>query len=140
LKRVVLDTAVIAAAFRSRHGASNELLRLVAVGRVRPLATTALFLEYEAVLKRPEQRLATRLGVEQIDRILAALASATEPVAVHFRWRPQLTDPGDEMMLEAAINGHADALVTHNVRDFVRPAKRFGLPMVRPGELVKRLR
>ena len=131
---------MIAAAFRSRRGASNKLLRLVALGRMRTLLTTALFLEYEAVLKRPEQRLVTGLGIEQIDRVLAALASAAEPVAVHFRWRPQLADPGDEMVLEAAVNGRADALVTHNIRDFVRPAGRFGLPVVRPGELVKRLR
>jgi hypothetical protein len=64
------------------------------------LVTPALFLEYEAVLKRPEQRLAHGLGLKAIDRFLAALACACEPVEVSFQWRPQLTDPNDEMVLK----------------------------------------
>jgi hypothetical protein len=70
-----------------------------------PLATPALFLEYEAVLKRPEQRQAMQLTLAQVDDLLHALASAIEPVAIHFTWRPQLADPADEMVLEAAANG-----------------------------------
>lgn len=105
-----------------------------------PLVTPALFLEYEEVLKRPEQRLAHHLSLEDIDRFLAALASACEPVAVHFQWRPQLRDAGDEMVLEAAVNGHAEALVTHNARDFIPMAGRFGLRVLRPGELLTEIR
>ncbi|MGH8455277.1 MAG: PIN domain-containing protein, partial [Nevskiales bacterium] len=82
--------------------------------RLKPLVTTALFLEYEDVLKRPEHRLVTGLSEVQIDRFLAAFASASSPVKVHFRWRPQLNDASDELVLEAAVNGSADALVTHN--------------------------
>jgi len=37
---------------------------------------------------------------------------------VHLRWRPQLRDPDDGLVLEAAVNGRADALVTDNVKDF----------------------
>ena len=58
---------------------------------------------------------------------------------MRFRWRPQLADPGDEMVLEAAVGGRADALVTHNVRDFATAARRFGLEVARPGELVRRI-
>lgn len=138
--RIVLDTSVIATALRSASGAGNALLRLVAQRQLVPLVTSALFLEYEEVLKRPEQRLATHLDLEDIDRFLAALASACEPVTVHFRWRPQLRDAGDEMVLEAAVNGRADALVTHNVRDFMPTAERFGLRVSRPGELLAEIR
>src|SRR5436190_11789208 len=123
--RAVLDTSVLVAALRSRKGASNVLLRRVATGSLVPLVTTALFLEYEDVLGRAEQRLATGLGVEDIRRILAAFASAAEPVEVHFRWRPQLRDPADELVLEAAVNGRADALITHNTRDFAIAAERL---------------
>jgi len=134
--RIVLDTSIIVAALRSGSGASNALLRDVAAGHLRPLVTPALFLEYEAVLKRAEQRLVHRLELEAIDHFLAALASASEPVDIHFHWRPQLADPNDEMVLETAVNGRADALVTHNVRDFVKVAHRFGLRILRPGDVL----
>ena len=45
------------------------------------------------------------------------LGALIEPVEGHFQWRPQSRDPDDEMVLEAAINGWADALVTYNVAD-----------------------
>jgi putative PIN family toxin of toxin-antitoxin system len=138
--RVVLDTSVVAAAFRSRHGASNALLRAAVERRLEVLATTSLFLEYEAVLKRPEQRLASGLTMKQIDQVLAGLAALCEPVESHFRWRPQLVDAADEMVLEAAVNGRADALATFNLRDFAGAAKRFGLAVMRPAAILRMLR
>jgi putative PIN family toxin of toxin-antitoxin system len=138
--RVVLDTDVIVAALRSASGGSNAVLREAAHARITPLVTPALFLEYEAVLKRPEQRLVHGLGLRDIDRFLAALASGCEPVEVSFQWRPQLADPNDEMVLEAAVNGRADALITHNARHFEKGATIFGLRVLRPGELLKELR
>ena len=103
------------------------------------LATPALFLEYEEVLKRPAQRGAHGLDHGAIDAFLAALASAVEPVAVHIAWRPQLRDPSDEMVLEAAINGRADVIATFNVRDFA-PAARFGVSVRLPGDVLKEAR
>ncbi len=135
----MIDTSVVVAALRSRAGASNALLRHVAEGRVAALATPALFLEYEEVLKRPEQRAVHGLNGEQIERFLAALASAIEPVTVHIGWRPQLRDPSDEMVLEAAINGRADAVVTFNVRDFLPVTGQFGVSVLRPAEVLKRM-
>lgn len=128
---------MVVAAFRSRHGASNAVLGLVAQRRLIAVCTVALFLEYEAVLERPEHREAAALTIEMVDRLLAALASAMEPVENHFSWRPLLPDPGDEFVLEAAVNGRADAVVTHNVRDFVPAAGRFGVGVVRPGDFLR---
>ena len=96
------------------------MLGLVAERRLIALATPALFLEYEEVLKRPEQLAATGLAVADIDRALSGLASIIEPVTIRFGWRPQLDDAGDEMVLETAINGRADSIVTFNRRDFAR--------------------
>ena len=101
-RRVVLDRSVVVAGLRTRLGASNRLLELVAEQRVIPLVTTALFLEYEEVLKRPEQRLATGMSEADVMGFLAAFASAAEPVDVHFLWRPLLADPDDELVLECA--------------------------------------
>ena len=138
LRRVVLDTSIVVAALRTRHGAANGVMRLVATRRLVPLATPPLFLEYEDVLKRPEQRLVHGLDLEQVDEFLAELAALTEPVDVHFQWRPQTADPCDEMVIEAAINGGADALVTYNVADFQSASERFRIPILRPPDLLRK--
>lgn len=140
MQRIVIDTCVLVSALRSRDGASNFILRQVAAQKLIPLITPALFLEYEDVLKRPEQVLAHGLNAQSIDLFLSALASAAEAVDIHFQWRPQLGDPGDEMVLEAAVNGHAQALITHNFKDFARAAPKFGLRVLRPNEFLKEYR
>ena len=139
MKRVVLDTNILVAGLRSREGASFALLRLVALRRVRPLVSTALFLEYEAVLKRPEQSAVHGFSLTDIDQFIAEFAALCEPVDVHFLWRPQLADIQDEMVLEAAINGRADALVTHNVRDFAS-AGTFGVQVQTPAMFLEGMR
>jgi putative PIN family toxin of toxin-antitoxin system len=138
--RIVLDTSVVVAALRSREGAGNAVLRLVAKGSVIALATPPLFLECEDVLKRPEHRLAHGLTPEAVDEFLGELAALIEPVEVHFQWRPQSRDPKDEMILEAAINGQADALVTYNTADFAEAKERFMVSVLRPADLLRKLR
>ncbi len=138
--RIVLDTSVVVAALRTRLGAGNAVLRLVAQRRVVALATPPLFLEYEDVLKRPEHQLVHGLTPEAVDQFLAELAALVEPVEVHFQWRPQSRDPNDEMVLEAAINGEADALVTYNIQDFAEAGERFRISVLRPGDLLKKVK
>ncbi len=134
----LLDTNVVVAAFRSRRGASNALLRLVDAQRVTPLCSTALFLEYEAVLSRTKTRATTGHSLDDVAAIMRALAARCEPVDISFRVRPMLRDADDEMVLEAALNGRADAIVTHNVRDFVS-IRDLGLEIATPGDIVRRL-
>ena len=67
-------------------------------------------------------------------------AALCEPVEVHFRWRPKAADPADDLVLEASINGRADYLVTHNVRDFTGSAAEFGIEIVTPGAFLMRMR
>ncbi len=136
--RLVLDTNVIVAAFRSRNGASNLLLRLVDRGTVTPLCSTALFLEYEAVLSREETRKVTGHSLEDVAAVMSALAAVSEGVDISFRTRPMLPDVADEMVLEAALNGQAEAIVTHNVKDF-RPALALDVTIATPREIVRRL-
>lgn len=140
MARVVLDTNVLVAGLRSRQGASHAILRHVAARRIRPLVTIGLFLEYEAVLKRPEHRAAHGFSEDEVDGFMAEFAALAEPVEVHFLWRPQLSDPSDELVLEAAVNGRGDALVTHNIRHFSQAAQRFGLTVLSPAGLAERMR
>ena len=137
---IVLDTSVVVAALRTRSGVGNAVLRLVAQRHVTILATPPLFLEYEEVLKRPEHRLAHGLTPEGVDEFLAELAALIEPVELHFQWRPQGRDPNDEMVLEAAINGRADVLVTYNLADFVGVAERFRISVMHPADLLKKVK
>ena len=138
--RAVLGTSVIVSAFRSRNGASFAILELVAARQVTPLVSTALFLEYEDVLQRDEQCAVHGLSSSDLVGALQELAALCEPVEVHFRWRPRTSDPGDDLVLEAAVNGRADYLVTHNIRDFVGSAAEFELRVVTPGAFLSRMR
>jgi putative PIN family toxin of toxin-antitoxin system len=137
--RAVLDTSVLVAAMRSQDGASYQLLAHAARRSLTILASPALFLEYEEVLLRPSQIRAHGLTESQIHRILLALAKLLEPVDIHYRWRPQLPDPADELVLDIAVNGRADALVTHNRKHFVPVERIFGIPVLTPGEMLRRL-
>ncbi len=134
MQRIVLDTNVIVAGLQSRHGASNRLLGMVPERRFALLLSVPLFLEYEAVLKRPERQAVHGLSHERIDTVLAVWARFGVPVNLHYLWRPQLRDAGDEMVLETAVNGRADGLVTFNVQDFKPAASRFGIELLTPAQ------
>jgi putative PIN family toxin of toxin-antitoxin system len=138
--RLVFDTDVLVAAFRSERGASRRLLLAALDRKVVLLASVPLMLEYEAVLKRPEQLAAIGLSAGEVDTVLDAVAAVVEPVRLAFIWRPQLRDTGDEMVLETAINGRADRLVTFNLRHLGEAARAFGILAGLPGETWRELR
>ena len=138
--RFVLDTDVIVAAMRSPAGASASILRAARRAEVRLLANVALALEYEAICRRPEHRHAAGLSMEDVEVFLDAVIAMTEPVRTHFMWRPLLRDPDDEFVLEAAVNGGADAIVTFNGRAFGAAPARFGLDVLTPSQAIRRMR
>ena len=135
-----MDTDVVVAAMRSPAGASAAIVRLARQGGVTLLVSVALALEYEAVCSRPEHRLAAGLSEDEVNVFVDAMVALAEPVAMHFLWRPQLRDPCDEMVLEVAINGEADALVTFNARDFGAAPGHFGVELLLPREAIGRMR
>jgi putative PIN family toxin of toxin-antitoxin system len=137
--RLVLDTAVMVAAIRSDSGASRLLLRsaLERAG-ISLLVSVPLFIEYEAVMTRSEHLKASRLSIGDVAVLLDAVAAVADPVTLAFLWRPLLPDADDDMVLETAVNGQADALVTFNRRDFAGMAVQFGIPVLLPGEAVEK--
>lgn len=135
--RFVLDTNVLVTAMCNRNGASHLLIRWALADKISLLASPPLWLEYEAVLKRPEIRLRHGISIENLDTVMDTLAAHVEPVHLSYLWRPQLRDPNDEMVLETALNAAADALVTFNTKDFADAARRFSLKLVTPAECIK---
>jgi putative PIN family toxin of toxin-antitoxin system len=138
--RLVLDTDVVVAAMRSPRGGSAELLRRIDAGKAAMLLTVALALEYEAICTLAEHRLASGLSASEAALYVDTLIEMSEPVENFFRWRPQLNDPGDELVLEAAVNGQADAIVTFNEKDLRVAHTRFGIEVIRPGEALRRMK
>jgi putative PIN family toxin of toxin-antitoxin system len=137
--RLVLDTDVVVAAIRSPRGASSALILAAVDRQIQLLANVALVLEYEAVCLRHDHLLAAGLTSLEVQQYVDGLAAIIQPVTSHFIWRPQLKDPGDEMVLEAAVNGMADAIVTFNQRDFGTVPKRFGVEVFLPRDVFIKL-
>ena len=136
---MVLDTNVVVAGLRSPSGASARLLDGALARRFTLLVSVALALEYEAACCEPAQLSASGLNEPDVRTIIEALCAVAEPVVSWFLWRPQLRDPTDEMVLEAASNGSADLLVTFNQRHFGDTPKTFGIAVVAPQEALRRL-
>jgi putative PIN family toxin of toxin-antitoxin system len=137
---MVLDTDVVVAAMRSPTGASAAVLRLLDDGIGTLLLSVPLALEYQATCQLAEHRLASGLEADEVAVFVDTLIAIAEPVEIYYLWRPQLRDAADEMVLEAAVNGRADTLVTFNQRDYGTAPARFGIELLRPGEVLWRMR
>jgi len=132
----VLDTNVLVAAVRSPGGASAELVSQVLQRKVKALCSVPLFMEYEAVLLRPEPLVAAGVQAHEVINFLDVLAGVVIRVEIQFLWRPQLRDPNDDLVLELAVNGQGQGgsvtIVTSNHKDFWPQASKFGVGVVTP--------
>jgi len=136
---LVIDTDVLVAAVRSPAGASAALVILLLEGKATWLLSVAMALEYEAICMLAEHRLAANASEREVRNLLDTIFDVIVPVEVHYQWRPQLTDPADEMVLEAAVNGRADAIVTFNRAHFKSAPGRFGIELWRPAETLREI-
>lgn len=132
----VLDTNVLVAAVRSPGGASAEIVRRVLQGQVSVLCSVPLFMEYEAVLLRPEHLTAAGAQAHDVVNLLDVLAGVVTRVEIQFLWRPQLRDANDDLVLELAVNGQglgdAVGIITSNQKDFWPQASKFGVSVMTP--------
>ena len=117
---------------RSKYG-------LPAVAAKQRRLSVPLLIEYEAVMTRAEHLKVARLSVADVGMLLDAVAAVAEPVRLAYLWRPILADVNDDMVLETAVNGRADGIVTFNLRDFSAAVGLFGIAVLSPGEAVRRL-
>jgi predicted nucleic acid-binding protein len=96
-------------------------------------------LQYESVLTRSEHIVAAGISDADVQVLLDAIALVATPVRISYLWRPTLPDPGDDLVLETAVNGHAEVVITFNRRRFEPTAARFGIEIVAPSEAGRRL-
>lgn len=137
--KVVFDTDVIYAAVKSPKGASRIWLIAAFSKRIVPVVTTALWLEYEAVLTRPKSLLDVGASAADVGRILDRLANVAEEAYPMLGLRPAAADPDDDLVVEAAVGGRVDLLLTFNARDFA-PATGLGFEVATPGVALARYR
>jgi putative PIN family toxin of toxin-antitoxin system len=135
----VLDMGVLVAALRSNKGASRQLLLAALDRRFELLLSVPLILEYEAVLTRREHLLASGLNTKEVGLVLDDLAAVARAVRLAFRWRPRLPDPDDDMVLETAVNGNADAIVTFNRRDFEPAGRTLDCAVILPAAALQQI-
>jgi predicted nucleic acid-binding protein len=133
-RRIVIDTNVLVAALRSNRGWSYSLVSAVGGGAFEHAVTVPLVMEYEAVLLRPG---VVPLSADMVQDVIDYLCATAIHQAIHFLWRPKLSDPKDDMVLEAAVNAGCDAIVTHNLRHF-SGAAGLGVQVLSPAQFMNR--
>ncbi|MDQ3748904.1 MAG: putative toxin-antitoxin system toxin component, PIN family [Acidobacteriota bacterium] len=132
--QIILDTNILVAAFRSKRGAANLLLDKLNDSRWQVNVSTALLLEYEDVLKRPEME--DFVSKSDVDIFLNGLCTIAEFNDIFFLWRLLAKDPNDAFILELAVRVNADFIITCNKKDFPAAAD-FDIQLVTPKEFLQ---
>lgn len=132
--QVVLDTNVFISALRSRQGASYKLLMLVGQADFEINLSVPLVLEYEDAAKRLLGQIL--LTESDIDNILDYLCQTANRRDVFYLWRPFLKDPKDDMVLELAVSGGCEFIISYNRQDFVG-IEQFGVEVLTPAEFLR---
>jgi putative PIN family toxin of toxin-antitoxin system len=127
--RIVIDTNVLVAGLRSSQGAAYRLLTLVGSGIFEHCLSVGLLFEYEATIKLPGK--IPGLSRQQLDVLLDYLAASARRPEIHYLWRPVLRDPSDDLVLEVAVAGECESIVTYNLRDFAG-TEPFGIHALTP--------
>jgi putative PIN family toxin of toxin-antitoxin system len=118
--RIVLDTNILVSAMLSGGGPARRVIRLCLTRAVTPLIGAALFAEYEDLFARHTLFERARLDAAEREILFDALMSVCDWTPIYYLWRPNPPDPGDDHLIELAIAGGANWVVTENVRDLAR--------------------
>jgi predicted nucleic acid-binding protein len=138
--RVVLDTSVLIAAFRSSKGVAAECVRLILLRKLTILMDYKLACEYRDVALRSEQVAASGKTREETELLLDMLEAVAEPVMVIVRHRPFSPDANADMVLDVAFNGNPEAIASNDTKHFREPLKLFGLDLPTASELLREFR
>lgn len=134
--QIVIDTNVVLAGLRSPRGASYQVLTLLGRDLFDVHISVPLILEYESVAVRHLDDLP--ISNSDVDDVLDYICRVGVAHEIYYTWRPFLSDPDDDMVLEVAVASGSAAIVTFNKHDF-RGCERFGLRLLTPAELLKEI-
>ena len=134
--QIVLDTNILISALRSQRGAAYKLLMLIGRANFEINLSVSLMLEYEDVTKRLLGQIP--LTESDIDDILDYLCQTANRREVFYLWRPFLKDPKDDMVLELAVSGGCEVIITYNRKDFVG-IEQFGLEIMTPAAFLGKI-
>lgn len=130
--RVVLDTNVLFEGLTKQGGACGLIIEAWYAGVLTVCVSTALAYEYEDVFAR---KLSTARW-QALQPILGRLLDThVEFINIYFSWRPSSPDPGDDSVIDCAMNARA-SVITANVRDFERAQHILGLQILAPVEFI----
>ena len=132
--KVIIDTNVFISALKSSRGASFRLFKLLGYNKFAVCISVPLIFEYDDVAKR---RGMLQITTQQIDDIIDYICLVGEKTEIFYLWRPVLSDPKDDFVLELAVNASADYIVTFNKKDFIKGEKLFNIKTVTPQEFLK---
>lgn len=138
MPRIALDTGVLVAA-KLGLGAANRLVGAILEGRFEPLMGSALYAEHEAMLARHGLFARCRLSAAEREQLFDIYLARCRWTRIYFLWRPNLRDESDNHLVELAVAGGAQAIVTRNKRDFRGAELRFeNLAVLTPAECLRR--
>ena len=70
--------------------------------------------------------------------LLESFLSVCEWVKVYYLWRPNLPDEGDNHLIELAVAGGAETIITQNTRDIRGGQLRFdSLKILTPKQFIQ---
>jgi predicted nucleic acid-binding protein len=127
---IVQDTNVFVAALRSQEGASAEVLDRCLARDDQAVMGTALLAEYEELVQRESSWRGVPVVAAEREMLLDDFCAAARWQPIYFRWRPNLPEADDDHVLELAIAGGVEHLVTHNTDDFALGELKFASPRV----------
>lgn len=133
----VIDSSVAVRAVIRPECPSGQVIVALAAGRFATVFSATLLDEPESVLHRDRIRLRYRLREEQIKELLSLVTAAGE-LLVPGKPVTACRDPKDNMVLEAAIAGRADVIVTAD-NDLLDMGGFEGIPIVDPARFLEML-
>ena len=135
---IVIDTSVIVSALIGKRGPSREVIRRCLLGVCNPLISNALFQEIEDVTSRNRVKRLCPLSETEVRNLLNSFYSTCRWVPIYYLWRPNLKDEGDNFLIELALAGNSDLIITNNTKDLLGAELKFqGLRILKPDQFLR---